>query len=142
MTKVIGAGNSNSILHYNQEDDAPFAPITYYKLKQVDFDGQYTYSDIIAIERPMDDNASDAVKVYPNPATTLIHIEDFSLFETTAQITIMDMFDQVVLLRDETLHKGMNTLTYDISPFAKGVYFVHVKSVATGNSVMKRFVKK
>lgn len=45
---VNGAGNSNIVINYNIWDSSPLVGINYYRLKQTDFDGRYTYSKIIS----------------------------------------------------------------------------------------------
>ncbi len=45
---VEGAGNSNSVIEYSFTDENPFT-LTYYRLKQTDFDGACTYSQIIGV---------------------------------------------------------------------------------------------
>ena len=46
---VNGAGNSNISLNYNFIDDSPLKGINYYRLKQTDFDGVFSYSNSIAL---------------------------------------------------------------------------------------------
>ncbi len=43
---VQGAGNSNNILNYLYTDDAPYTGTSYYRIKQTDFDGTFTYSEV------------------------------------------------------------------------------------------------
>ena len=45
---VEGAGNSNNVLKYSYVDENPYE-ITYYRLKQTDYDGGFTYSQIIKV---------------------------------------------------------------------------------------------
>ena len=49
LTNVRGAGNSSQLLNYSYIDYNPYNGINYYRLKQTDYDGQYSYSEIIAI---------------------------------------------------------------------------------------------
>ncbi len=142
MTHVKGAGNSNSKLYYSLTDADPISPVTYYKLKQVDFDGQYSYSDIISVDRNNVDSEQEVVSIFPNPASNLINIELFASQEGYVEITIMDMFDQIIFRRNDAIQSGKNILTYDISTFAQGMYFTHVKFIASGNTTVNRFVKK
>lgn len=46
---VQGAGNSSVVLQYSFVDASPFYETTFYRLKQIDFDGDYEYSDIISV---------------------------------------------------------------------------------------------
>jgi hypothetical protein len=65
-----GAGNSSSILMYETYDSEPYTGISYYRLKQTDFDGQFTYSPIRAVQ--MDERAK--VEVFPNPSDTYVNV--------------------------------------------------------------------
>jgi hypothetical protein len=56
---VEGRGNSTTIQSYNHTTIQPYD--SYYRLRQVDFDGKYSYSPIVFVE------GIDALKVYPNP---------------------------------------------------------------------------
>jgi hypothetical protein len=47
---IDGAGNSNSSTEYFLRDNSPFIGMNYYRLKQTDFDGQYTYSAIKSVD--------------------------------------------------------------------------------------------
>ena len=49
VTKVKGAGNSTSTNEYHCADYYPASGITYYRLKQIDYDGNFSYSDIVAV---------------------------------------------------------------------------------------------
>lgn len=55
--------------HYSFLDPAPWPGINYYRLKQVDLDGKWTYSKTISI-----DNSRDELIVFPNPANNQIWI--------------------------------------------------------------------
>lgn len=46
---VDGAGNSQQVTHYDMEDQRPLRGTNYYRLKQVDVDGTFTYSNVVAL---------------------------------------------------------------------------------------------
>lgn len=60
---VIGAGFSNAELTYQYTDPAPLPGRSYYRLRQTDFDGAYTHSDVQAVytEIPKGSFSLDAV---------------------------------------------------------------------------------
>ena len=58
-----GAGNSKGVKKYATTDHNPFPGRSYYRLKQTDFDGKYSYSDVISVQ--MVEGAS--WRVFPNP---------------------------------------------------------------------------
>ncbi|MFM9948006.1 MAG: T9SS type A sorting domain-containing protein [Saprospiraceae bacterium] len=66
LENIQGAGNSTMNLQYTFEDKAPQAGIQYYRLKQTDFDGTFTYSAAIAIN--FEGSAKgNSISIYPNP---------------------------------------------------------------------------
>lgn len=72
IAKIDGAGNSNSMKDYSFRDKNPYELVTYYKLKQVDFDGQSETFDPITVKTT---GNSQPLNVYPNPADKQIFIE-------------------------------------------------------------------
>jgi len=71
--QVKGAGNSQDTKQYNFFDALPQAGTNYYRLKQIDFDGQFVYSEMKEITFNYgQDNFS--FSVYPNPASEYIKV--------------------------------------------------------------------
>lgn len=67
---IPGKGNTNNITSYSFTDRMPLDGINYYRLKQVDIDGKFTYSRTI----PITFAGLDKVIVYPNPASDRLYI--------------------------------------------------------------------
>jgi hypothetical protein len=63
---INGAGNSNSLLNYTAIDIDPSSGVSYYRLKQTDFDGKFSYSNLVKVdfEKSLD------INIYPNPFIT------------------------------------------------------------------------
>jgi hypothetical protein len=71
--KVKGAGNSNSISSYSYNDESSNEDATmYYRLRQVDYDGQYSYSPIVSVDNSVDNIQID--HLYPVPANDFVYI--------------------------------------------------------------------
>ncbi|MFH1319278.1 MAG: PKD domain-containing protein [Bacteroidota bacterium] len=66
VTTVPGAGNSNQTLFYEAVDDDPYFGVSYYRLKQTDYDGKYEYSKMVAVNYTIDKDAEFIV--FPNPS--------------------------------------------------------------------------
>ncbi|MGB6037861.1 MAG: Calx-beta domain-containing protein, partial [Cryomorphaceae bacterium] len=62
-----GAGNSNSLISYSDKDRNPLKGISYYRLKQVDFDGGFSYSDPVSVFNNQIEDREE-VFMYPNPS--------------------------------------------------------------------------
>ena len=68
--RVDGKGNYNGKSDYAFTDFNPLEGTSYYRLKQTDFDGKFSYSDIISINYVLSSPfVQPAMKIYPNPAT-------------------------------------------------------------------------
>jgi hypothetical protein len=86
---VDGHGNSTSTLYYSLLDERPYKGISYYRLKQTDFDGHSTFSKAVAVKM-------DAVTdFYPNPAGDELFITGMS--GENEEITITDISGKEVL---------------------------------------------
>ncbi|TVQ19338.1 MAG: T9SS C-terminal target domain-containing protein [Bacteroidetes bacterium] len=68
---VDGAGNSNTLMRYDFKDQQPLPGISYYRLKQTDYDGSFDFSQIVAVS--INEQSID-LTIYPNPASQYINI--------------------------------------------------------------------
>jgi hypothetical protein len=68
FAELDGAGNSNAILNYKVMDFEPYEGLSYYRLKQTDFDGKFEYSEIKSVNfiKPVE---GQNWSVYPNPSS-------------------------------------------------------------------------
>jgi Secretion system C-terminal sorting domain len=72
--EVKGAGNSKEKNLYTFEDNQPESQMNYYRLKQVDFSGKFTFSKIIAAQL---ENTDVSVSVFPNPSSEVLKLKNF-----------------------------------------------------------------
>lgn len=72
LDQIDGAGNSGSQIEYEWTDPAPYTGVSYYRLRQTDFNGDYSYSDIRSVDLR---NTAIKTKVYPNPTQDQITLE-------------------------------------------------------------------
>ncbi len=75
IATVEGAGNSTTLLHYDELDVEPVIGTNYYRLRQTDFDGTTEVSDVVAVDLAAPEMTID---VYPNPVNRNINVS-FSL---------------------------------------------------------------
>ncbi|MCB9174114.1 MAG: hypothetical protein H6589_05855 [Flavobacteriales bacterium] len=88
IKEIRGAGNSNYTLSYSTVDQNPLEGISYYRLKQTDFNGEYSYSDIQVINN----KGIKDISLYPNPVKNTLHISNLcneciiNVFSTSGQL--------------------------------------------------------
>ena len=125
-TKAIG-GNSNINLDYTFADIQPQPALNYYRLKQVDLDGKYTYSKTLLVR--FDKAGSFYINnVYPKPASAILHISVEADAITSGTLSVVDMNGKIVSRSAISLNKGNNIFDVDVSSFSKGIYFAKINS--------------
>lgn len=120
IAKVNGAGNSLTTLNYAFKDENPLSGISYYRLKQVDFNGKFSYSEICSITNNGDGNIS----FYPNPVRTSLTIDyEFSEKPKSNVVSVTDVTGKLVSVSSSFLD---SKVTIDCSDLAEGIYFLKV----------------
>lgn len=69
-----GSGNTSSRTEYEIEDDQPLQGISYYRLKQTDFDGSFEYFPMVAVEMPSMGDSQELI-LFPNPVKTILNVQ-------------------------------------------------------------------
>jgi len=119
---IMAAGNSHSAQNYQWTHTSPSAGMNYYRIKQVDIDGQYTYSGIIALLYRKGFTRTIAA---PNPVTRDLVL----LFPAPAPSTVVSVYNaagQLVLAGK--VNQGAWQQRMDFSPLPKGIYTLQLNS--------------
>lgn len=114
IQNINGQGSTSKETHYLILDETPFTGMNYYRLKQVDYDAHFTYSNVAAIENTI---AILQLQVYPNPVSTKLNINN-----SNEEIDIQILNFQGELVKNLKLAQGLNSINLDSYP--KGLYFV------------------
>jgi hypothetical protein len=126
VARVEGAGNSNTLKKYFEVDDKPYDNISYYRLKQLDFDGKYSFSNTVAVN--VATNHTAELMVYPNPSdgtNVTIDIRRYNANEEVL-IVILNMEGKTVYSKTiMTDDKGaFNGVLYNEHSLPAGIYTV------------------
>jgi len=120
---VNGAGTSVIPIDYRFYDERPLQGLTYYRLKQTDFNGKFVYTQPLAVY--INENTGN-ISVIPNPAKEDFNICFTAVTNDEAHVKIVDITGKTIY-RTSVLPSG-KTMNHkvNISDFAKGIYFVTV----------------
>ena len=113
--EISGAGNSAFQNQYTFIDTKPKGSINYYRIKQVDFDGAYDYSEIISCKFSQN---TELVQVYPNPSKNSMSIT----VNTATSLDIVDITGKIIL-SNVFLEKDTE-MRIDVSRFPRGIYLL------------------
>ena len=129
---VKGAVNSSVLHNYFVSDNNVFAnnntSVIYYRLKQIDLNGKFTYSDVVSVSS---DNieAEDNIKSFPNPFSSHININITAKAESTVNVSIFDIRGQLVNSSSFVANQGEGIYKVEnLDGLAGGIYFVRVES--------------
>lgn len=120
--RVNGAGNSSQLLSYSFTDADPLEGVSYYRLKQTDNDGGYTYSAIRSVN--IDFLQKSSLHIYPNPATNEILLEADAMNIRT--ILIYDAIGRNMnnFIKAETISNTQVRL--NLTGLPSGLYYIKV----------------
>ncbi|MCP2043933.1 T9SS type A sorting domain-containing protein [Pontibacter sp. HSC-36F09] len=135
---VKGKGTTSLETKYQFTDRTPVQGTVYYRLKQVDTDGQFAYSNVIAV------NAKGlarelATQAYPNPFQDVIKVTLTVPEAQVAAMTIYDINGRRVIVKDLDLDAGVNVLELQLGQLQSGMYILKV--VGEGMESTTRIMK-
>ncbi len=116
IDEVDGAGNSNAVLHYKTTDTQPLVGTSYYRLKQTDFDGKYSYSPVRVVNQgskgmnPEQD--IELLSLSPNPFTSEFTMSYQLPQGGESRITVFNMSGQIVFDQTKQDDAGINNFVF------------------------------
>jgi hypothetical protein len=112
-----GAGTSQNLVSYQVRDPAPYTGTSYYRLKQVDYDGTVSYSQMAIVNF----DGIGEFYVYPNPGSGIFTITALS---GNTEITVVNMLGETIIA--EISNSG--SFQIDLSDQPQGVYYVRANN--------------
>ena len=138
-----GAGNNTFTLYYSEEDPNPLNGYNYYRLKQTDYDGHFTFSAVETVKYKVRSDEEPDIKIIsvaPNP-----FIENFNINFTAKKVMEVDIMminasGQLVAQNKIQSSEGFNTYEFtDNYNLNKGVYFLYI--VYSGQKITQKIIK-
>ena len=122
---VKGMGTSVQLNAYNFTD-FNFNKTAYFRLKQMDFDGKFTYSAVVSLQKNKSKNSE--INAFPNPnlSENVLNISFLEGATTNSQINIFDGLGRLVY-QNQNLD-SQYLLRIDVKNWANGLYLIQSKS--------------
>jgi len=117
---IKGSGTINKMMNYKTNDEY-ISDKYYYRLKQVDFDGQFTYSHIITKECESDEH----INIYPNPTENNIFIDIKTKYNNKYIIYLYNTIGELVTIKNIETEEGVNTFALT-DKYTNGVYYIKI----------------
>ncbi len=125
--QIKAKGSSDVEVDYSYKDVSSIAGINFYRLKLIDNDGAFQYSNIEAINVNI-----KGIKItgnYPGPFTNEVNINISSALVTPAVIFLLDGNGKILLSQQTVLSKGINRTSFNnLGNLHNGIYFIKIQA--------------
>jgi hypothetical protein len=132
---VNGAGNSNEVIEYNYSDNEPLYGTSFYRIKQTDFDGQYSYSAIVSFYFQ---NFTDEILIRSENGFLTINMNSEN--ECDAALSIFEISGKQVLNESYKINKGQNQLNINNTNLSGSIYLIHLMKSDGSSTSLKYFI--
>jgi hypothetical protein len=140
VNSLTPSGNSSDVLRYTFDDSKPFSTVSYYRLKQIDKDGKWAYSNIIML-RSARSNKLEITQIYPNPVVNKLNVVVSSPEHTVMRMMITDITGKLIKQETRTVTAGDNRFTIDVSGLSQGTYLIKAICNEGCENAVQKFVK-
>ena len=129
---VEGKGDTSLEQDYFYEDrELRFNQKYYYRLKQIDYDGQFEYSRIL--NEKLVSTLEEVSQFYPNPVTTgRALIDYFATSDGELYTEVYNAAGKLMHKQSYAINEGSNRLQFDLGHVGKGIFFVKLRQNGTG----------
>ncbi|MFA9212423.1 MAG: T9SS type A sorting domain-containing protein [Candidatus Methylacidiphilales bacterium] len=137
---VKGAGNSNKNLNYTLTDANVLSQlaIVYYRLKQIDFDGKTTYSQVVRVTKNAE--SMNSMIVFPNPFNNEYNVSFNAAKAGMVTLETVNLEGKVIVTKTTSVTQGANTVpVVEAANLSAGIYFVRL--TVDGETQVMKLVK-
>lgn len=120
---IKGAGSTKSVKKYHFLDAQATTQKIHYRLKQVDFDGTFSYSEVLGFDKKYQTNVM-LVQMSSEMVTKSFDFTIDALKEGGVVLQIIDGTNTMVWQGTKMVSQGLNNLSVDMSGLRDGVYKV------------------
>lgn len=138
----LGTGMERQTYQFNDDLSSSGSTVYYYRLRMVDIDAKYSYSNIILIRK--DGLKTSGLNISPNPVasggqvTARLEITRKSLVE----ISVLDMNGKVVLRQQNQVQEGINSIPVsNLNKLQPGLYTLRVNDGETTQSAKLSIIR-
>jgi hypothetical protein len=129
---VIAKGYSSTTTNYSFTDQFPLAGTGYYRLKMIDLDGKFLYSEVVSVSS---DQNSQPLVVYSNPFIDQIRVKVNVDRAENLLFTVSDIVGKTYLKQSYNAQAGDNLVDLVPAGAASGMYILHIEGSTYAQTV-------
>ncbi|REJ80174.1 MAG: T9SS C-terminal target domain-containing protein [Bacteroidetes bacterium] len=127
--KVKGSGNTTNSQEYSFRDERPYSGISYYRIKQTDFDGKFEYYGPVKVSDKNSMKEFSLESISPNPFNDKISIEFFNPESSSMEFQIISLSGALLSSRIVSAETGNQNIMIDqLGDIPSGVCFLRIIS--------------
>ena len=133
LSRVQAAGSSTEPRKYVFVHESPATGENYYRLRQVDLDASFIYSDtrIVTIDRNI-----VPVNIFPNPAFNVVSVRGL---DTRGSVRVRILDNSGAIMTERVTFGDNNIEAFEVNHLAKGLYFIQI--ISDNEVTTHKFVK-
>lgn len=139
VVEVSGAGNTSVMQTYAAIDNSPLYGLSYYRLKQTDYDGTYTYSKLASVSISAD-IADVGMVVYPNPSSGNINVKASGV-SGMVSIMVTDMQGRTIYMQHLKIEEDGMPIALELESMLNPGYYQVVMKGSDVNLVQKIIIQ-
>ncbi len=124
LSNILGNGTSSEMNTYSFVHKNIESAKNYYRLKQIDFNGSYSYSNILLIDADCKSILVNQISMHPNPTKGNVNIQIDSQIDNFLEVIVTDATGKLIENRVIELNKGVNSEYIDLERYNSGSYFI------------------
>jgi hypothetical protein len=141
IAKVSGAGTTSAVTEYEYLDKDFVATRVFYRLKQVDYNGQFYYSERVEVNFDPTLPSKVEFDLFPNPTVDFVTIQPKERIDGVYRMVVVDMSGRTVW--NGSFDGNTGRVTLQVDKYTQGVYMVYlVGGQLVGSHLAGKFVKE
>jgi hypothetical protein len=141
LADIAGHGTSGEMHAYGYTDTNISSALSYYRLKQTNYNGSFVYFHTISIDEDCTETGADnlsIVNLYPNPSMgRFLTLEYVSGSDRKATLSFKNILGQELYAIDLELTKGASVKVIDMNGLSAGIYFVQLITFELQSKTLK-----
>jgi len=138
IKKNPGAGNSITQKSYRVSDDEAPQGLTYYRLKQTDLNGKFSYQRMISVDNKP---KLEMEKIYPNPGEGKYKFDLTSPVNGKIHIVLLNIYGEIVYDEFKEVVEGRNEINITVDIIPSGTYFLKTSMEGADFSSINKLIK-
>ncbi len=138
IAQIEGFGTTSEMNSYEFYDQDYKQGTHYYRLKQVDYDGRYTYSEVVVVEVEL---AGSKLIVFPNPTQSELLVSFASPVSGAYSLSVFSVNGKQMMNQNLNFSSEQN-FRLQVDNLPKGVYYAEMINMNNGQNYQFRFVKE